>query len=251
MSLQLIQFKQKASPVWQLAMNFLFPPRCMACGVDVDAHPSFCRDCFQQIRLISDPCCSLCGLPFEYDLGQGALCGMCMHDAPPYDMARAAMHYDDLSRNLITRLKYGDRSEAVAAHARQLLRAGHGLLSQADVIIPVPLHVRRLMQRRFNQSAMLAHALGDISDHPVWPDALIRIRYTKPQAGLLRRERLRNVTGAFRANHRYASQLRGRRVLLVDDVMTTGATINACSDTLRAAGAVHIGVLTLARTIRE
>lgn len=246
-----LSVKQTLSPYWQALSNVLFPPRCVACRVPVDAVQSFCGDCFEKIRLIDQPCCSLCGFPFEFDLGYEALCANCLHDVPTYDQARAALHYDAASRPLITRLKYTDQPEAVGAYSRQLYRVGSTMLQGCDVIIPVPLHLKRLRQRKYNQSALLAYGLSDLCKVPVLADGLVRVKHTPPQASLSRRERLTNVRTAFRVNHRHANRLNGASVMLIDDVMTTGATIDACSKILKGAGVAKVNVLTLARTIRD
>jgi ComF family protein len=234
-----------------LALNICFPPRCSACGVITDSAQGFCSDCFTNIRFIDAPVCQCCGFPFEFDPGDDALCGTCMQDAPPYDKARAAFYYDDLTRSLITRYKYQDRTERTPLFGAMLARSGHELIAHSEVIIPVPLHRRRLLTRKYNQSLLLAHAVADQCGLAVWPDGLLRVRHTTPQAGLTRAERQANVKGAFRVNHRYATSLRGRAVLLVDDVITTGATIHACTKILKSAGAAKIYVLTLAKTVRD
>ena len=245
------QFGEKASLFTQAGLNLCFPPRCMACGVGVDAPHSFCTSCFDTIRFIEAPMCQLCGFPFEYDLGQEVLCGHCMHDVPPYDEARAVFHYDETTRHLITRFKYSDRTERMPGYARLMARAGAGLLKKSDVIIPVPLHRKRMMQRKYNQSALLAYGLADTASLPVLPDGLLRTKHTPPQAGLTRKQRQENVKGVFKVNHRYAKYLRGKSVLLIDDVMTTGATIQACTKMLLGAGVAHVYVLCLARTVKE
>ncbi len=160
------------------------------------------------------------------------------------------MHYDDASRKLITRLKYADKQELVPALAAQLWRSGAELCARADWILPVPLHPKRLRARKFNQSALLAYALADYAGLPVMADGLVRTENTPPQASLPREERIDNVRRAFRANHKRAALLRGARLLLVDDVVTTGATINACSKALLGAGAKAVYVLTVAKTVK-
>ncbi len=242
--------KANAKPWMEAGLNLLFPPRCPACRVTVDAPHQFCRDCFASLSFIADPQCVLCGFPFEYDLGQGAICGHCMHDAPPYMAARAALKYDEYSAHLITGFKYADHTQHVMLYADLMRRAGAEFLKQVDLIVPVPLHPRRLRERKFNQATLLAYAVGR-DDYPVLPDALLRVKHTPQQAGLTRNQRLNNVRGAFRVNHRHAARLRGTRVLLVDDVMTTGATLKACSKILLGAGVRDVYVLTLARTVRE
>jgi ComF family protein len=189
-------------------------------------------------------------LPFEFDPGGAdALCGNCIRERPAYDRARAVFRYDDASRGLVLAFKHGDRIDAAPAYARWLARAGGALIEGADLIAPVPLHWTRLFHRRYNQSALLANALARLSGRPAAPDLLRRKRRTPSQGGLGRAERARNVRNAFAV--RRGVSVEGKRVLLVDDVLTTGATVEACAKTLLKSGAAAVDVLTLARVVRD
>lgn len=243
--------KEKTNPLLHAGMNLLFPPRCLSCSKMVDSPYQFCPDCFSQLQFIAEPHCDHCGLPFEYDLGDDAICGMCMQEPPLYTQAHAAFHYNEFSRSMVTRFKYSDHTNRLPGYAQLLARAGTSIIAKSDAIVPVPLHPKRMLQRKYNQAALLSHGLSDICSLPVWPDALLRIKDTPPQASLSRNERLTNVKGAFRTNHAYASQLSGASILLVDDVMTTGATLSACTKMLLGASAKAVYVLTLARTVRD
>lgn len=247
----LTQIRAKTNPIVQATLNLVFPPRCVSCEAETEAAHTLCHPCFAQLQLIGEPHCESCGLPFEFDLGQGARCSFCLHDAPRYYQARTAMQYDAQSRRLITRLKYGDRADLVPALVQHMWRAGAALCEQSDWLIPVPLHSRRLRQRGFNQSSLLAHGLSRHARVAVMADGLLRVLNTPPQASLSRVERLQNVRRAFRVNHKRALLLKRQRVLLIDDVMTTGATVDACTEALLAAGVACVNVLTVARTVRE
>ena len=203
------------------------------------------------LDLVLPPRCLACGLSFPHDVGPGALCGACSRARPPYDRARAVLVYDDGSRDLILAFKHRDRTEAAPAFAAWMGRAGAALLAEADLLAPVPLHWTRLLARRFNQAGLLANALGRLSGLPVVVDALIRRRRTPSQGRLGRQGRQENVQGAFRVNPRRAAALKGRRVLLIDDVMTTGATLESCARTLRRGGAGAVDALTLARVASD
>ena len=194
--------------------------------------------------------CDRCGLPFEYDAGPDAVCGACAANAPAYRQARAVLAYDDGSRELLLPFKHADRIDAAPTFGGWLARAGARLLAEADIVTPVPLHRWRLFRRRYNQSALLALAAGRVAGRPVLPDLLKRTRRTRSQGGLSRKQRTRNVQGAFAVPERSRPAVRDRAVVLVDDVLTTGATVTACSRVLLRAGAARVDVLTLARVVR-
>lgn len=237
-----------------LVLDALLPPRCLSCRVAVDRAGMLCPDCWGRITFLGAPHCAACGYPFSYDVGPTALCGNCLRDPPAFDRARAVLRYDEHSRPLILSFKHADRTESAPAFGTWLARAGAELTANADVIAPVPLHWSRLFQRRYNQAALLAKVLGRHSsvrgDMPVVPDLLLRRRRTASQGRLSRTARQRNVAGAFMVKPARKVQLAGRRVLLIDDVMTTGATVSACARSLRRAGAAAVDVLVLARVIR-
>ncbi|MDX9862676.1 MAG: ComF family protein [Rhodospirillales bacterium] len=228
-------------------LDVLLPHRCLGCGAIVDAPGVLCAGCWDEITFAGPPCCEACGLPFAYDAGAGTLCGECAAHPPPFRRARAAMIYGPASRRLILGFKHGDRTEAAVAFARWMVRAGADLIAESDLIAPVPLHWTRLFARRFNQAALLAHAIGRETGLEVAPDVLVRRRRTPSQGHLGRRARRRNVAGAFAVPPGRAGRVAGRRVLLIDDVMTTGATLAACARALGRAGAATVDALTLAR----
>lgn len=209
---------------------------------------TLCQPCWQQVAFITDPMCSCCGLPFDYKMGEDVQCGECMRERPEYSRARAAFKYDEHSKSLVLKLKYHDQLQLAPIYGAWLAKAGKELVSASDVIVPVPLHYWRFVGRRYNQSAMLAQALAKNTGLTMLPDALVRTRRTPPQAGLTRAQRLDNVKGAFTVHARFAERIKGKTVLLIDDVMTTGATLNQCTKALLKAGAQSVNVLTLART---
>jgi ComF family protein len=233
-----------------LALNALLPPRCLACGATVERPGALCAACWKGVHFIEPPLCELCGYPLEFALGPEALCGACARERPAFDRARAVMRYDENSRPLILGFKHADRTDGAAGYGAWLARAGAGLLAEADLIAPVPLHWARLFARRYNQAALLAHALGRVADVPVVADLLLRRRHTPSQGRLSPAQRRRNVAGAFALKPARRARLEGRRVLLVDDVLTTGATASACARTLRRGGARAVDVLVLARVVR-
>lgn len=233
------------------ALDSLLPPQCLHCGAGVDRPGSLCARCWPGVRFIVPPFCAACGLPFEFDPGSPeALCGECSRKPPPFDEARAALLYEATGRDLVLGFKLSDRTYAAPALARWMAGAGEDLIARSDLVVPVPLHRRQLFLRRYNQAALLARDLARIAGRTMAPDLLLRTRRTLRQSSLSAPRRADNVRGAFAVRRGGEAALAGRAVLLVDDVLTTGATAGACSQALREAGASHVFVLTLARTLR-
>ena len=235
--------------LFDTALDVLFPPRCPSCKCAVGEARTLCTECWKQMRFITAPLCNHCGHPFEFAMGEGALCAACIADEPPYHKARAVLRYDDKSRRHVAGFKFYDATQLAPMLATWMARVAREFATDADLIVPVPLHRRRLLMRRYNQSAMLAYGLGRELNVTVLPDGLMRLKYTPPQAGLTRAQRLNNVQGAFRVNPKMQPRIKGAKVILVDDVITTGATIHACTKALLKAGAGEVYVLTLAKTV--
>jgi len=235
-----------------LALDILLPPQCPSCGDVVEAAGVLCGPCWRRIDFLGSPMCGACGLPFSFDpgLADAVVCGACARQRPPYERARAVMAYGDFSRKLILALKHGDRTDTAPALGRWLAATGADLIADADVIAPVPLHWSRLFARRYNQAALLAAEVGRLSGVAVVQDLLIRRKRTPAQGRLGRAARRRNVRGAFKVHPNRLKDIDGRRVLLIDDVMTTGATVRACAKALLKRGAGAVDVLTLARVVR-
>lgn len=236
-----------SAAIWA-GIDLLLPPRCPACGEIVDSQGSFCPPCWLSLRFITPPICAACGLPFELPQPEGALCGACLAEPPRYE-ARAAFVYEGAAREVILRLKHADRPHLAGDMAMQLLRVGGDWLTDA-VIVPVPLHRWRLWKRGYNQAAELAKAIAKRAQAPLIHDALVRHRATGASQGMSPAERRRNVRGAFRVANGTKPRLAGRCIILVDDVLTTGATADACARTLLRAGARSVKLLTLARVVR-
>lgn len=240
-------------------LDAVLPPLCLGCNEIVGEPGTLCATCWQGFTFISEPHCACCGYPFDEDLGPGTLCGACLTRLPRYRRARAALAYDDNSRRLVLPFKHGDRTDIARAFGGWMARAGSELLASADLVAPVPLHWRRLLTRRYNQAALLARVLAREANREAGPesgarqvvwDLLRRRRWTGSQAGLKAKERRRNVRQAFDVHPRWRAHAVGKTVLLVDDVLTTGATVEACARALERAGVRHVDVLTLARVVR-
>ncbi len=232
------------------AVDIVLPPRCLGCGALVGDPGAVCPTCWGGIDFVTAPMCRCCGLPFDYDEGPEAICGDCARRPPPYGRARSVMIYNDASRRLVLAFKHADRTDAAPAWGEWLSRAGVDLLANADLLVPVPLHRWRLVARRYNQAALMAQALARRSAVPVCVDALRRIRATPSQGRMSRVQRQRNVAGAFAVRDSRRNDIENARIVLIDDVMTTGATLGACIRPLLHAGAANVDVLTLARVAR-
>lgn len=231
--------------------DLALPAQCLACQRPVARLGGLCSICWGSLRLIEKPYCPRLGIPFAFDLGPNVLSAEAIADPPPFDRARAVAAFDDVARKLVHGLKYRDRTELAGWMGAWMARSGGELCDDCDVVVPVPLHRWRLWLRRFNQSAVLAEAVARISGTPLAPMALRRVRATAQQVGLSASERDRNVRGAFRVGATQKRAIAGRRVLLVDDVFTTGATVNAATRALLRGGASAVDVLVFARVVRD
>lgn len=230
-------------------LDLLYPPLCLCCDRPVVAANALCAKCFGRLRPITAPLCPVLGLPFEVTIGPGALSAEAIADPPPFDRARSAVLYNEVARALVSRLKYGDRPEVARLCARLMAQAGHELWASDAVLVPVPLHRTRQLSRRYNQSLELARALGRLTGIALDPALVARRRRTRQQVGLSGDARRRNVAGAFAAHPDLRVRLRERRVVIVDDVITTGATVRAVTRALRAGGAERIDVVSFARVV--
>lgn len=237
--------------VSRLLADALFPPRCPSCQSYVMADGNFCGECFSKLRMIDAPFCACCGIPFVIVAEADTRCPTCLDAPPQFDVARAALVYDAVSAPLVTALKFNDQWAHLNRYVQMMLRSGAPLLAGADMLVPVPLHWRRLLHRKFNQSALLAYGLAAQTGVICAPHMLQRTLYTKPQMKLDRKERLQNVKRAFAVPNVARALLQHKTVVLVDDVVTTAATANACAKALKLAGAKEVRVLALARTVRE
>jgi ComF family protein len=232
-------------------LGLFYPPTCIACQAATAEPHALCAACWAGIRFIERPYCERLGTPFAVDLGQPLLSPAAIADPPVFERARAVAEYDGTASLLVHRLKYNDRLELAPALGRMMARAGAELIADADVIVPVPLHRWRLWRRRFNQAMALASVVSRQSGVPCDPFLLARVKATQRQVGLTKPQRQDNLQGAFRVPAAQKARLSGRRVLLVDDVLTTGSTANAAARALLRGGAARVDILAFARVAQE
>jgi ComF family protein len=238
-----------AGAALRFALDFGLPPLCPACRGLVGDDGGLCAACWSKLSFIAPPFCQRLGTPFGYDPGPDVLSTEAVTNPPPFGRARAAVRYDDIASALVHALKYGDRLDLAPTMGRWMARAGRELTENADALVPVPLHWRRLWARRFNQAAALAAVVAQSSGVPVLDDALKRLRATPQQVGLTRTNRATNVQGAFAVPDARRQAVAGKRLVLIDDVLTSGATAETCTRALLRAGAAQVDVLVFARVV--
>lgn len=245
-----------AAAAGRVLLDAVLPPHCLTCDQPVAAPGQFCTACFRKTTFITAPCCEACGQPLgvasppaphALTPDNELLCSSCDERRPVWDSGRAALSYDDQTSRILLPFKYGDRTELARALAPFMARAGAMLLARADLLVPVPLHRWRLLGRRYNQSALLAQALARLAKRPAVPDVLHRTRRTQPLGTLSPRRRAEVLQGAISVHPHRRTMLADARVLLIDDVLTSGATAEACTRALLAAGAAGVDVLAAAR----
>lgn len=245
----LARIAQLGRAAFTVALDTALPPLCASCRTPLANPGGLCPACWSRVSFIAPPYCERLGIPFTYDPGPGILSMEAIADPPAYGRARAAVRFEDIARDLVHRLKYGDRLDLASSMGQWMARAGEALLDDADALVPVPLHWRRLWGRRFNQAAALARVVASESGVPLLTAALRRVRATSQQVGLSRSARAVNVQGAFAITPAGKLAIYGKRLVLVDDVLTSGATVDACARVLLRAGARNVDVLVFARVV--
>jgi ComF family protein len=230
-------------------VDFALPPRCPGCGVITEDDHRFCLQCWQSLTFLGDPSCARCGLLFEYDGGEGAECGACLAEPPSFDRLRAAVAYGEVARKVALKLKYSGRPAVAETLAHFMQRHIAGEDPQA-ILAPVPLHRWRIWKRGYNQSALIAQALSNLSGLGLELDLIRRVKATPPLKGMGRRERALAVRGAFAMTEAGRETIRGRTIVLIDDVYTSGATANACAWLLKRNGSGAVNIICWARVVR-
>lgn len=237
----------------QFVLDTLFPPSCQLCGAETDRAGLLCIDCFKRLTPINAPFCRKCGnpQPSAAYLNESGCCAQCERSPPVWNEARGAFLYDKAAKDLILQLKYADRQEHARFLGDKMCRVGLGVLDQACIVVPVPVHRKRLLKRRYNQAALLAWVVSKQVEAQCLPDALVRVTPTNSLAGFSRQERYRELAEAIVVKPRYKDELAGKNIVLVDDVLTSGATASACTKALKAAGVTSVSVLVAALVPRQ
>lgn len=237
----------------QSLIQVLYPPQCVMCEARTEVDFALCGPCWAETPFIDGLCCDACGSPLlgDGDSDAGILCDDCMVTARPWSRGRAAMAYKDKARHLILSLKHGDRTDLSRAAGPWLARAARPLLTADTLVVPIPLHRLRLFKRKFNQAALIGAQLAQVAGVNCCPDALMRPKKTAPLEGHTRDQRFSVLNGAIAANPKRFDLIKGRNILLVDDVMTSGATFAAATDACYVAGAADVCVLALARVVKD
>ncbi len=249
----MISFEARQSGARALAragsglLDLIIPPRPLNEGAGSVQTLGLTAEAWGRINFVEAPCCDACGAPFAYHQGEGALCPACHARRPAFDRGRAACVYDEASRDLILKLKHADRSDLAVLFASWIARSAGDVIGDADALIPVPLHRLRLLRRRYNQAAEIARRLSSRTGVAYFPDALVRVRATRGQGGQSAAGRRRNVAGAFRVAPGWRGRVKGRRLVVIDDVLTTGATLEGCARALKSAGAASVDIAVIAR----
>lgn len=229
-------------------LDFALPPRCPACGVIVEAPHRFCLPCWSKLDFLGAPCCATCALPFDYGEATERQCAGCLAHPPRFDRMRAAVAYGDIPRQVALKLKYGGRPGVAETMARFMAR--HLDAEGEPLLVPVPLHRWRIWRRGYNQSALVATALAGQAGLATSLDLIRRVRATPPLKAMSPKARRDALRGAFRVEPDRKAEAKGRRIILIDDVYTSGATANGCARALKRAGAARVDVLCWARVVR-
>lgn len=254
---KVVDYQSVITPAFRGFLDWLLPAVCPLTGEAVERQGMISAQAWRLLRFVSDPQCGVCGMPQEFSYenqsisNNSLVCAACLSVPPSFSQARAALIYDDASRKLILGFKHADQTYAVKTFVPWLARAGQGFWEENPVLVPVPLHRWRLLRRRYNQSALLAQGLAHDLGMVCVPDGLLRVRATPTQGHMKAKDRAQNVRKAFSINPRHKDKLKGAHVVLVDDVLTTGSTVNECTETLLKNGVARVDVLTLARVAKS
>jgi len=232
-------------------MTTLYPARCLACGAETSHERGLCHDCWKETYFATGQVCDSCGAPVHESVVEPCYCDQCLGSPPAWDRGRCSVLYEGVGRKLALLLKHSDRLDLAPEMAKWMHQSCRPILEPDIIYVPVPLHRWRLLRRRFNQAAVLAQHMARINGSEICVDMLHRIKSTAIQKGMGRTARFANLSQSIVFNKKHLDRLRGRSVLLVDDVMTTGSTLSACAEICRQAGAEKVNTVVFARVARS
>lgn len=230
-------------------IELIFPNQCLYCSKLIGQEGAFCNCCWKKLQFITDPKCNICSHPFEFQVADNLICAKCLSDKPSYDKAITVFRYNQIIKKVIGDFKYRDTTYLAKKFARILFNRASSEIDKTDFIIAVPLHKKRLRKRKFNQAILLTKELSKLSKKEFFYDFLLRIKNTTAQAGLRKKQREKNLRGAFALNEKYKEIVKGKKILLIDDVMTTGTTLENCAKVLKKSGAKEVNILVIAKRV--
>lgn len=235
-------------------INLIFPPKCILCGKVVEEYDTLCHDCWKDIEFIQKPFCSKCSSPLQMEISEDDLCANCLKNPPLYIKSRSAMVYSDETAKIIFKFKFYDKPHIKKFMAKTMVKASQDIIKNVDILIPIPLHKKRLIFRRYNQALILANEIGKLTNKNVVYNFLVKKKHTIPQAKLKGVERAKNLKDKFCINSKYLKNIKNYEALnfaIIDDVMTTGSTVNECVKVLHEVGIKNVYVITFAKTTRD
>ncbi len=238
----------KLPRILKAVKDYIFPNACLSCRNLIDENAFLCLDCWKETELIGQNICNKCGDPLEFEIENELICGRCIRQMPIFNKSVSVFIFKGVTKEIIHKFKYEDQLHIAKKMVKLMLLKGQNLIEDSEIIAPVPMHFFKVLKRNYNQSAILAREIAENTDLSYVGDLLVKTKNTKPQFSLKYNERMQNLKDSFKTQHKYLDLIKGKNILLIDDVTTTGATLNSCAKTLLDSGCKSVNVITLAKT---